>query len=351
MMSGEYALLAPLDRNDAVELSKTLWRKQLLPKGTIDYKGRKITFDERYLTDLADSFRSQAFDQVAFLLAKDDNSHTMDPERFRGEVRGVELTPLGLDVLLDLTPEASDLVRKNPRLGVSARIIESLERSDGRKFPRAIQHVLGTLDPRVTGMASWQEVTLSEEVTSTIDVTNKEVKVPTPQTVVDAPPPNTVPGAPTQEEIDALEQDAIEDEEELKKEVAASGANLSVSNEGAIELTGSVDLAMQHRIETLELDLARQKFANEMRTWVDKGVPPAIVMLAKPILELPQAPVIDLSNHGGDKIDVASVIRNMLHETEGFIELTTMRGSAEGFDSEANEDQRVDALLDAWAKQ
>jgi hypothetical protein len=349
-MTGEYALLAPLDRNDAVELSKTLWRKQLLPKGTIDYKGRKITFDESYLKDLAESFRSSAFDQVAFLLAKDDNSHTMDPERFRGEVRGVELTPLGLDVLLDLTPDASDLVRKNPKLGVSARIIESLERSDGKKFPRAIQHVLGTLDPRVTGMASWQEVTLSEEVGDTVDVTNEEVKVPTPAVVTDAPPPNTVPGAPTQDEIDGLEADAAEDEEELEKAAASLSRK---ATRPPVELVGeaTVDLATQHRIESLEIELARQKFANEMRQWVDKGVPPAIVLLAKPILELPNAPVIDLSNHGAEPIDVASVIRNMLHETEGFIELTTMRGSAEAFDNEANEDQRVETLLDAWAKQ
>lgn len=342
-MSGEYALLAPLDRHGAVELSKTLWRKQVLPKGTIDYKGRKISFDDAYLSDLAESFRGQAFDQVAFLLAKDDNAHTMDPERFRGEVRGVEVTPQGLDVLLDLTPDASDLVRKNPKLGVSARIIEGLERADGQKFPRAIQHVLGTLDPRVTGMASWQEVALADEVSSTIDITNEEVKVPTPAVVTDAPPPNTVDGAPTQEEIDGLEADARESE----------GAALSGSTGTPVDVgqATAVDLATQRRIESLEIELSRQRFANEMRTWVDKGVPPAIVLLAKPILELPQPPVIDLSNHGADDIDVAQVIRNMLHETEGFIELTTMRGSAEGFDNEVNEDQRVDALLDAWSKQ
>ena len=340
-MPGEYALLAPLDRNDAIELSRTLWRKQLLPKGTIDYKGRKITFDDAYLRDLAESFKSNAYDQVAFQLAKDDNAHTMDPERFRGEVRGVELTPSGLDVLLDLTPDGSELLRKNPKLGVSARIIEGHERADGKKFRRALQHVLGTLDPRMTGMASWQEVALSDEVGATIDITNEEVKVPTPVEVHDAPPPNPVEGAPTQEEIDGLEFDAREDEED--QELAAQ-----LSNDYQ---EASIDLATQHRIEKLELDLARQKFANEMRIWVDKGVPPAIVLLAKPILELPHAPVIDLSNHGGDAIDVAQVIRQMLHETEGFIELSTMRGSAEGFDNEANEDARAAALLDAWGRQ
>jgi hypothetical protein len=341
-MPGEVALLAPLDRQDAIELSTTLWRKQLLPRGSIEYKGRKINFDNQYLTDLAAAFRGQAFDQVAFLLAKDDNSHTMDPERFRGEVKGVEVTDSGLDVLLDLTPDAADLVRSNPKLGVSARIIEGLERADGAKFPRAIQHVLGTLDPRVTGMASWQEVSLSEEVVDTVDITTEEVQMSqqtgTPVVVHDAPPPNTVPGAPSQEELDALAQDADEDEEELVT-AALSGS------------TGTtIDLATSRRIESLELELAKQKFITEQRQWIDKGVPPAIVMLAKPILELPQTPVIDLSNHGGDNIDVGKVLRDILHETEGFISLAQERGSSAGFEGN-NEEQRADALLDAWRVQ
>jgi hypothetical protein len=339
-MPGEVALLAPLDRREAVELSSTLWRKQLLPRGTINYKGRKISFDDRYLSDLASSFRGKAFDQVAFLLAKDDNSHTMDPERFRGEVKGMEVTDKGLDVLLDLTDEAADLVRKNPRLGVSARIIEGLDRADGAKFPRAIQHVLGTLDPRVTGMTSWQEVSLSEEVGDTVDMTTEEVQMS--QTKDEAPPvetpsnsdtdpptypePNTVPGAPdlsnspTEEEI---LMDLVPNQPEVDP-------NLS-------------------RIEELELKLAKQEFANEARVWIDKGVPPTLVMLAKPVLELPKAPVIDLSNHGGDTIDVAKVLRDILEETTGFIEMATERG--QGFSDSDSEADREAALLDAWAKQ
>lgn len=339
-MPGELALLAPLDRQDAVELSTTLWRKQVLPLGTIDYKGRKISFDHQYLTDLASAFRGQAFDQVAFLLAKDDNSHTMDPERFRGEVKGVEVTDSGLDVLLDLTPDASELIRSNPKLGVSARIIEGLERADGQKFPRAIQHVLGTLDPRVTGMASWQEVSLSEEVVDTMDITNEEVQMSQqtgdPPVVHNAPPPNTVEGAPN---LDDLEQDALDSEEDLIT------ASLSGS-EGQVTL----DLANTRRIEELELDLARQKFVNEQRQWIDKGVPPHIVMLAKPLLELPNAPVIDLSGHGGDKIDVAKVVRDILHETEGFIQLAQERGSSAGFEGQT-EEAVADSLLDAWRDQ
>jgi hypothetical protein len=339
-MPGEVALLAPLDRQEAVELSSTLWRKQLLPRGTIDYKGRKINFDDRYLADLAASFRGKAFDQVAFLLAKDDNSHTMDPERFRGEVKGMEVTSKGLDVLLDLTEEAAELVRKNPRLGVSARIIEGLDRADGMKYPRAIQHVLGTLDPRVTGMASWQEVSLSEEVGDTVDMTTEEVQMS--QTTGEAPVTETPPKSDT---------DSQEHPEPNTVPGAPDLSNSPTEDEILMDLVPdqpAVDPNLQ-RIEELELKLAKQEFASEARQWIDKGVPPTLVMLAKPVLELPQAPVIDLSNHGGDTIDVAKVLRDILEETTGFIEMAKERG--QGFSDGDSEADRETALLDAWAKQ
>jgi len=339
-MPAETALLAPVDSNDAVELSKTLWRKQVLPRGTIDYKGRRISFDKQYLTDLAAAFKANAFDQVAFLLAKDDNAHTMDPERFRGEVRGVEVTQSGLDVLLDLTPDAADLVRKNPKLGVSARIIEGLERADGAKFPRAIQHVLGTLDPRVTGMASWQEVSLSEEVVDTVDMTTEEVHMS--ETTPPEVPPQADPPAPAPEPeppvANTPEEDATADAE-LARVAALSNGNR----------TDTVDLLEnqnQTRIAQLELELSRQKFITEMREWIDKGVPPAIVQLARPVLELPQPPVIDLSNQGGSQIDVAGVIRGMLNETCGFVQLAREVGST--FSKNDSEDDRADAVLKAW---
>jgi len=49
----------------------------------------------------------------------------------------------------------------NPMLGVSARIVEDYARSDGRFFPAAIQHVLGTLDPRIPDLGPGQPVEMS----------------------------------------------------------------------------------------------------------------------------------------------------------------------------------------------
>src|ERR1700747_910111 len=118
-MPGDRALLFPTSEDEVVELSRSLFRKRVLPLGQINYKGRKITFDKKYLADLASSFKADAYDAVPFVIAKDDNAHTMDPERVRGEVKAFELTPGGLDMLFDLTPDAANLVRQFPKLGVS----------------------------------------------------------------------------------------------------------------------------------------------------------------------------------------------------------------------------------------
>jgi hypothetical protein len=163
-MAESELLLSPQDDGDAVALSNKVYRKRILPKATINYRGRKISFDDAYLADLANSFTAGAYDQVAFMLADTNNSHTLDPERFRGEVQSVEVDSDGLYATIQVTPEAAKVLEQNPKLGVSARILENYQRSDGKQFPRALQHVLGTLDPVIPGLGTWEEVALSNGV-------------------------------------------------------------------------------------------------------------------------------------------------------------------------------------------
>lgn len=151
------------DLAPATSTGPKLFRKQVLRKGTINYEGQKITFDDDFLKNVVKSFKSGAYDQVPFQFADEQNRHNMDPEKFRGEVKGLELTPDGVDMIVEPTPEGAELIKKNPRLGVSARIVTDLSKSDGRRYPVAIQHVLATMDPRLTGMRPWESVDLSEE--------------------------------------------------------------------------------------------------------------------------------------------------------------------------------------------
>lgn len=168
-------LLSPVNRGNAVELGRKTFRKEVLRKGSLDYEGRRIEFDDQYLTDLANAFKAGAFDTVPFQLADSGNAHTNDPERTRGEVIGLEVTPDGLDAIVELTDDGAQVVENNPKLGVSARIIEGVKHAmGGQSWPRAIQHVLGTLDPRVTGMRPWEAIQLAADATgeTVVDLTN-----------------------------------------------------------------------------------------------------------------------------------------------------------------------------------
>jgi hypothetical protein len=68
-------------------------------------------------------------------------------------------------------PEGRERVlTENPGLGISARIVEDYARSDGQFFPAAIQHVLGTLDPRIPELGPWQLVEASNDGSIVIDL-------------------------------------------------------------------------------------------------------------------------------------------------------------------------------------
>ena len=164
------AVLTPFTTADAVELGNRSWWKRLLPVGEIDYKGRRLKFTRDYLAGLKHAFDDKAYDQTAFQLADAANTHTNDPERFRGEIAEMDLRDDGLWMRLSPTDAGDAVLKENPRLGVSARIVEDYARSDGKHYPAAIQHVLGTLDPRIPGLGAWQAI---------------EAATPAPDTVLD----------------------------------------------------------------------------------------------------------------------------------------------------------------------
>jgi hypothetical protein len=168
-MTAFAALLTPVDASPPIELGNT-WSKRILPVGEIEYQGRTLKFSRAYLQGLASAFRDRAYDQVPLQFADAANTHTNDPERTRGWVTGMELGDDGLYITAELTDRGQEVLSQNPYLGVSARIVEQFQRSDGQFFPAAIQHVLGTLDPRIPGLGAWQEVQLSSESESSVTI-------------------------------------------------------------------------------------------------------------------------------------------------------------------------------------
>jgi hypothetical protein len=158
------ALLTPFTAGEAVELGNRVWRKKLLPVGDVEYKGRTLHFTRDYLGRLVTAFQSRAYDQVPFQLADHANTHTNDPERTRGEITSMELGDDGLYITAQVTPDGEKVLEANPKLGVSARIVEDYARSDGQFFKTAVQHVLGTLDPRIPGLGAWEAIEAASPV-------------------------------------------------------------------------------------------------------------------------------------------------------------------------------------------
>jgi hypothetical protein len=154
-------VLAPVSWSPAIELGNNTWTKKILPIGSIDYQGRKLNFTRSYLQGLVRAFTQRAYDAVPLQFADAANAHTNDPERTRGWITGMELADDGLWVTAEMSDRGSAVLRENPQLGVSARIVEQYARSDGAFFPAAIQHVLATLDPRIPGLGAWQAVEMN----------------------------------------------------------------------------------------------------------------------------------------------------------------------------------------------
>lgn len=168
-------VLTPQRRGELIELASGRWKKQILPIGSIKYHGRDIKFDRSYLNELVQSFRQSACGPVPFQLADAKNTHTNDPERRRGTLVDLEVASDGLYGIVELDEDGAKLVEEYPDLGVSARIYENYERSDGKFFRAAIQHVLGTLDPHIPGMHPWQAVALGNDFSGpVIDLSDSE---------------------------------------------------------------------------------------------------------------------------------------------------------------------------------
>lgn len=155
----------------AIELANRQWRKRILPVGDVEYQGRQLHFTRNYLADLVSAFNNRAYDQVSFQLADAKNAHTNDPERHRGTITGLELADDGLYATAQVTEAGEAILSENPQLGVSARIVEQYNRSDGKFFPAAIQHILGTLDPRIPALGQWEPISLSNSGGLVIDLT------------------------------------------------------------------------------------------------------------------------------------------------------------------------------------
>ena len=369
------------------------WRKLLLPVGEINYKGRVLKFTRDYLAGLVQSFNNRAYDQVPFQLADSANTHTNDPERTRGQITGMALEPDGLWVDMAPTPRGQQVLADNPGLGVSARIVEEYDRSDGKYFPRAIQHVLGTLDPRIPGMGGWEAVAAANDAEVTYDLsgetfTRKESGMPELTTeqaaklgkLLDLDPEKLAtlvasmdPAAAASalnggtgdgggagdgegdgngegdDDLDAIAAaiDGMSDEDlaaleaEMDAEEAGqlepAGAGLSGQAAMALELAQAQGTENARQLSIINAQLDSERWQNERRKLVGGVPPPFIADLAQPLLE-GAGHVVDLSN--GKSVDAGQIVRKILTE---YAKLGQQLGVGIELGSEADEPEQHEA--------
>lgn len=374
-MSGLATLLTPWDRGNSVELANKVWRKRVLPVGDVLYNGRTLHFTKQYNDGLAAAFTDQAYDQVSFQLADEKNTHTNDPERHRGTVVDMRSEPDGLWMYLNPTQRGEQVLKENPYLGVSARIVESYQRSDGKFYPAAVQHVLGTLDPRIPGLGAWQTIEAANTPALVIDLTSasyagQENEMPEltaaqqanlsklldmdpaaldrliggsggqPQPPVPPAPPaqdgdGNSPDDLTDEElsdlIDAMSDDdlsALEEEFYAETGAGMQATGLSAEAQMAIDLANSRADETERQLGVFQVEFDKQRFDAEKRSLADLGIPPYITELARPLLQGSNH-TIDLAN--GTRVDAGQVVRKVLSEyakMAQMLDLSAETGSA-----------------------
>lgn len=352
------AVLTPFTRSRARKVAPGQWVKRLLPVGSINYSGRRLDFNVPYLRELATAFTNQAYDYVPLQLAGDDNKHTNDVERYAGKISGMKVDlngPDGPGLYINLAPtqRGERVLTDNPDVGVSARIVEDYDRSDGRFFPRAIQHVLATHDPRIPGLGGWQAVEAANDVQVTIDLSSmhfageqegdgdmpeftdqQKARLSRLLDVDDATWDAVIAGLTTpdlsDEELDqivadATAEDQLTDAELAELEQAAqeldamgllepepepAGAALSQNAMLALELTNARADDTEARLASVVGELDESRWKNERRHFThDLSIPGTIVDEAKPLL-LGTGHVVELSN--GTSVDAGSIMRKVL---------------------------------------
>jgi hypothetical protein len=373
-MTTDKQILTPSAVSEAIELSTGgRWRKQILPLRSIEYKGRTLDFNRQYLTGLRDSFKRRAFDQVPVQIADSKNKHNNDPRNFGGDLVDVELASDGLYGIFEPSPGGRAILETNPKIGVSARILEGYTRSDGKQFPKALQHVLLTVDPHIAGMKPWEKVELSSELEAadTLDLSDTEYEQETGMVVKKAAPKaedKTTDGEPitlSAEEYATFQEMAkqhaavleftanldpadVEDDpdDEEDAEDTEDGEDKAPTVDPNVTLTLDAQSA---QILELTNRLREKDIQRELDDLADTGLAPSIIEAARPLLSVGEG-TIELSN--GEDLDLGEATRSLL---KTITELANNGEALVNFDAEVGLSAESDpqqaartAMLDAW---
>lgn len=340
--------------NDASESTDGLMEKEILRAGTINYKGRKVTFSEDDLAAAERNFYGNALDYVPFQLATDENSHSDSPKLYGGTLEKVRRSTDGKKLIgsFRLTDEVKRIVKHNPKFGVSVKLHPNYIRSsDEKEFGPTLLHVAGVHRPRITGMTPWQAIAASE---------------------IEDDPDTTINLADEGEyEEETIEQETTEPENNTEggyEIMAGDGTTQTLTNEQLQEMiqTGMTaalaplkeeNESLKTQVQNMSENNSRDK-ENQYKSLVNgkiteyktAGVPPAIADLAEELLlsfdKDARNVEIDLSEgETEDKVSRVELVTRLLDNAKGFVNLSDEEGSIEEAEFSDDDEASIDFLL------
>lgn len=224
----------PVATGEAKKIGKGLWRKQVLPVGEFRVGGRTLKFTPDYHRAVAAAFADQAYDTVPTMTADKTNDHTMALLDEGGEVLALEAEEDGLYATVQLSEPVAERVERNPRLGVSVRIRENYDRSDGKFYPAAMQHLLLTWDPRIPGMKPWEPIDLSTPADEALVI---DLSAATYDDDDESSTTPTSGGEPTMADLTPEELAQVRAALPLLQRLEGTGQTVDAPSEGAEDLT------------------------------------------------------------------------------------------------------------------
>jgi hypothetical protein len=340
----------PATRVTEKSSGRTLWKKQILPEGKYKYKGTELDLTADTLKGYVQAFKEKAFDEVPFQMGGSESEHNNDPLKRGGTLAHMEHTPgKGVFGYFDFSadPATADYVKRYPRFGVSPRIELGIDRADGKKYAGAIQHVLGTLVPRMNGMDPWSKVELSADANTTDEVIDLSAET---YDVEDVPeidflnnPPKTGDDMPDITDADLLALRAWKAEQNLVDDLAGKvipTVTPPQPSDSDVQLSNAIK-AQGEQITAMRKGFAVEKWAAQKALLLSQGVPPHAIELATDIMTAPDDNVIELS--GGEKTTDKARTLGLLEAMKGTIDLSAEQGHQVGTLSQEDRDD-----LDNW---
>jgi hypothetical protein len=313
--------------------------------------------------------------QVPFVLVDDRNKHSDDPERFRGEVRSIDLADDGLYATIEPSERGEQVLKDNPRLPVSVRqIVPDVGKFKGK---RVLAHVAGTLDEVAKHMKPWEVIEASAELelldlsegsfstdpiakdgdTTATDGLSKlsdEEQGTFKSLVAKLTGKNEKKGAeeekdkgkdagkadePTEAEIqkaiDELVAEAEKETEEAGKEGEPVAASLSAEDKKTLDMANERAERAEKDARDMALKTGKVELSNRFKQYVRDGVPPAMVNAAQEKIESKDDTVLDFAR--GKQAPEFEALFAALDAAKGTIDFSE-RGSLEA-ETDADEDK------------